>query len=48
MSKSRIAHYINLPITALFAVGVTFWYPEYALIAWIIFIGAAVIKLLDL
>jgi len=37
-----------MPIAALFAVGVTFYHPPFAVFAWIIFFIAGVIKLLDI
>lgn len=46
--RAKISDNINMPIATLFAVGVTFYHPQLAVFAWIIFIIAGIIKLLDL
>jgi hypothetical protein len=46
--RTKISDNINMPIAALFAVGVTFYSPTLAVFAWIIFIVAGIIKVLNI
>lgn len=48
MAKEKLSDRINMPLTTLFAIFVTYQYPEYAFFAWLIFIGAGVLKILNL